>query len=182
MALLSMRAYARYRKERGLPGSTADAVSEAVRTGRITCKRTESGDGQIDPVVADREWLEHTEPGRWSQEVAADPDQGPELEEGSGYDEAPAIDEDNPKTVTQAKVTREKYLSKMAKLEYEERVGSLVPAADVEKEWIEVGSIVKTKVLGLAAKLKQRCPDLTTEQFAALELISREALEELSGE
>lgn len=53
---LSIRAYARWRRERGLPGQSPQAVCEALRTGRIERNR----DGKITPETADRDWLDRT--------------------------------------------------------------------------------------------------------------------------
>ncbi len=49
--------YARYRKEKRLPGGTAAACRKALAAGRITVKPN----GRIDPERADREWLLNTD-------------------------------------------------------------------------------------------------------------------------
>lgn len=54
---LSRRAYAAYRKERGLPGGSHTAVNKAIETGRITL----GADGSLDPAVADAQWLASTD-------------------------------------------------------------------------------------------------------------------------
>jgi hypothetical protein len=53
--LLTVRAYAKHRKELGLPGGSFMAVSRAVDGGRIVL----SG-GKIDSEKADRAWAENT--------------------------------------------------------------------------------------------------------------------------
>ena len=55
-------------------------------------------------------------------------------------------------------------------------------ASEVEAKWVEVITISRTKVLGIASKAKQRIPDLTQDQIAILEDIVREALEELASD
>lgn len=52
MALMSQRAYARHRAERGLPGGTLRAVQKAIAAGRIQL----TPDGLIDPDAADAAW------------------------------------------------------------------------------------------------------------------------------
>ncbi len=49
---VSMRAYARSRRARGLPGGSLQAVQRALRAGRIHALPS----GRIEPVRADREW------------------------------------------------------------------------------------------------------------------------------
>lgn len=49
--VVSLRAYARSRKERGLPGGTLSAVQKAIKAGRIFAV-----DGGIDPNDADARW------------------------------------------------------------------------------------------------------------------------------
>ncbi|MGE5487323.1 MAG: hypothetical protein ACM3S5_10340 [Rhodospirillales bacterium] len=55
--LLSLRAYARSRRERGLPGGTLQAVRKALQRGRISAVG-----GKIDPTRADVDWLRNTPP------------------------------------------------------------------------------------------------------------------------
>jgi hypothetical protein len=54
---LSLRAYARSRRARGLPGGTLQAVRKALASGRITAVA-----GKIDPAAADAAWLRNTPP------------------------------------------------------------------------------------------------------------------------
>jgi hypothetical protein len=55
--LLSLRAYARSRRARGLPGGTLQAVRKALASGRITAVG-----GKINPTRADADWLRNTPP------------------------------------------------------------------------------------------------------------------------
>ena len=76
----------------------------------------------------------------------------------------------------------EHYKAETAKLDYEERLGILIDAEDVKVKWVAVASVIRTKVLGIPAKAKQRNPEMTGDQVAGLELNVREVLEELSDE
>ena len=58
MAWMNQSEYARHRASRGLPGCTRQAVSQAVRAGRIHV----DADGEIDPVRADVEWARNSAP------------------------------------------------------------------------------------------------------------------------
>lgn len=55
---LSIVAYAKHRRELGLPGGNKNAVSKALETGRISRNRY----GRIDPVQADKDWSAFTDP------------------------------------------------------------------------------------------------------------------------
>ena len=57
MPISSLRAYARSRKARGLPGGSPAAVGKAVAAGRIVRRP----DGQIDQDQADADWLRNTQ-------------------------------------------------------------------------------------------------------------------------
>ena len=57
MTTLSLRAYARSRRSRGLPGGSLAAVQRAVASRRITL----TADGKVDQDVADRQWFERTD-------------------------------------------------------------------------------------------------------------------------
>lgn len=57
--LISQRAYARSRAERGLSGGTHAAVQKAIKNGRIRLI-----DGKIDPEVADIQWDRNTDPAQ----------------------------------------------------------------------------------------------------------------------
>lgn len=63
---LGIRAYARHRKARGLPGASHTAVGKAIKDGRIA--DAVSDDGLIDPDHADRLWAART---RTTVETAA---------------------------------------------------------------------------------------------------------------
>jgi hypothetical protein len=57
--LVSLRAYARSRRERGLVGGTHRAVAKAIADGRISAI-----EGRIDPQVADIQWGRNTDPAQ----------------------------------------------------------------------------------------------------------------------
>lgn len=192
--------FAEYARHRGVSNP---AVTYAVRDGRIPVE-TDPATGRrvIDVELADSEWDANTRAdmrdraaGLSAQEArdqaSADPSalEGPKPSPRRTIVQAPADPElegedsdDVPPgaTVRDSRALHESYKAKIAKLDYEERIGKVVDADQVRERWSSVASIIRSKVLGLAPKLKQRCPDLTMEHFAELERISREALEDLS--
>jgi hypothetical protein len=54
--LLSKRAYARHRAEKGLPGGTLAATQRALREGRVKAE----ANGKINPELADQMWANNT--------------------------------------------------------------------------------------------------------------------------
>ena len=73
---LSLRAYARSRKDRGLPGGSDAAVRKAIIAGRID----KLPDGTIDPAVADAQWSAGTDAAkqRGAESIAAGVDRARE--------------------------------------------------------------------------------------------------------
>jgi len=121
MAIVSLRGYARHR------GVSLKAVQKAIQSGRI---RT-TADGKIDTEQADADWQRNTGPkqGRTiafpspPRRSAAQPPPEPprgDLVAAGGLDYA------------RARAVRENYLARLAKIEYEERLGKLVSRDEVQ--------------------------------------------------
>lgn len=163
MSLLTMRQYAKHR------GVSHETVSNAVKKGRITCVRNERGYAQIDPEVADREWSENSDHAKMISKGQTP--QAPSQPEADGP-RGPSY--------AQSRAIREAYQARLAKLDYDERMGKLVEAEEVKRKWVQVAGLVRTKVLGIPSMAKQRIPDLTSEQYLVIEAIVREALEALA--
>src|SRR5262245_3280348 len=73
--------------------------------------------------------------------------------------------------------------ARLNELEYQRKRGELVPKVEVELAWTGVIVAARTKLLGLAARIKQRLPHLTVSEVGEIDGLVREALEELaSGE
>lgn len=108
MAILSQRAYARHR------GVALSAVQKAIETGRITTQP----DGRIDSEQADVEWEQNTT--RRAPPVAK---RGQEEDDVSMFGAS---------QYTKARAVREHYQARLAKIEYEERTGKLVPKDEVQ--------------------------------------------------
>jgi hypothetical protein len=105
MAIKSQRAYARER------GVAHRAVQVAIQTGRITTLP----DGRIDSEAADKQWRKNT------REHA--PMIGHEDEDAHGFGAS---------QYSKARAVREHYQARLAKLEYEEKVGKLVSKDEVQ--------------------------------------------------
>ncbi|HZT29260.1 MAG TPA: hypothetical protein VFA33_05220 [Bryobacteraceae bacterium] len=103
---MSQRQYAKH------VGLSRAAVQKAINSGRISTL----SDGRIDSDTADREWRENTE----ARPAGASKRQ---------HDDDDAF---GASQYTKARAVREHYQARLAKLEYEEKVGSLISKDEVQ--------------------------------------------------
>lgn len=156
-APLSVKAYARHR------GASPAAVRRAIRDGRLTgdsVGRDARGRPCItNPTRADQEWASRTRPkvGLVRKGAAGTP---------SGLALATQRERES--------------RAKLAELEYDRKSGSLVRAAEVEIRWAATVVALRTGLLGLPTRAKQRLPHLTVADLGVLEALIRETLEELA--
>jgi len=114
MAIMSQRAYARHR------GVAVRAVQKAIQSGRIRLR----ADGKIDSNAADRQWDANTAPRSPGPALMADAEDGElPIQQGAGL---------NATAYLKARAIREQYQARLAKLEYEERIGRLVSKDEVK--------------------------------------------------
>lgn len=107
MAIVSQRAYARHRD------TSLSTVQKAINSGRISTLP----DGRIDSDVADQEWQANTKK------------RGPVM---GGRRQQDDDDGFGAAQYTKARAIREHYQARLAKIEYEERVGNLVSKDEVQ--------------------------------------------------
>jgi hypothetical protein len=81
--------------------------------------------------------------------------------------------------VSRAKVEKEK--AKLLEIKRRKAEGELVERAAVERAQSDLAAIVRTKLLGVPSRAKQRIPHLTVQEVEELTLLIREALEEVAG-
>jgi phage terminase Nu1 subunit (DNA packaging protein) len=155
---MNQHQYARSRKERGLRGNVSN-VHRHVASGKILI----DDNGLIDSEQADRAWEELVDSGHYRNGQA-----GEESSDGIGT------------SMAQATLAEKAYKAKLAKLEYDERTGKLVPIADITSKWEAFLSTIRTKLLGVPSSVKNRDPSLTMAQVKIVEDEIREALQELS--
>jgi hypothetical protein len=108
MAAMSLRQYSKHR------GVALSAVQKAIATNRITTLP----DGKIDPAVADVEWETNTR--TYAPAITA---RSQEDDDGGGF---------GANQYTKARAVREHYQARLAKPDYEERVGKLVSKDEVQ--------------------------------------------------
>jgi hypothetical protein len=166
---MSLRTYAKRR------GVSLAAVQRAIESGRLERSVVVvEGEPKIaDPELADGEWAANTRP-RADRDVK--PANGVDAEPGDhaiGYPEARRRREIE--LWRQARVQRE-----VDELELAKRKGELVSVAEARADVVEKFSVVKTKLLGLAVRVKQRLPHVVVEDVRVIDALVREALEALA--
>lgn len=158
-------------------GVSRVAVSKAIKKGRFIESITERAGRPwfTDFHLAEREWHDNVDRSRAPLSVrlsgmgASD--------EGEGDDEDP----EHPATVLSKASAREKHWkAQLAELTYKERAGQLVNAEEVQEAIAEDYSTIRTRLLGLASKAKQRLPHLSFTDLATIDEMVREALEALA--
>ena len=167
-----MREYARRR------GVSAMAVSKAAKAGRITLV-----EGKVDVSAADRDWPANTNPGQMAVNAGPQAMQPP----AEGDPEAPAegdedtkngaADREKKSTSTaqygMARAIREGYAAKLARIDYEKEVGSLVSADEVRVLAFKVARTARDSLLSMPDRL---APILAGEsnQFEVHRIMSEE--------
>ena len=139
MAVMSQRAYARHR------GQALSAVQKAIATGRISILP----DGRIDSDVADREWAENTKArppaAARRQPAARQPSARRQPEEDQ--DAFGAVQ------YSKARAVREHYGARIAKIDYEERIGSLVSRDEVKVAQFNIDRQRRDAMLNIADRI-----------------------------
>jgi len=146
-ASMSYRAYARHR------GVSPEAVSKAVKTGRITA----GPDGKIDPKRADREWEANTDPSKPLNSVSGNPKHrkpsgSPKIPGGDIEAAGGALPGGIPPYL-QSRSIREAYLARLSKLEYEEKTGKLVNIDAVRVVGFNAARQARDKLMNMPDRL-----------------------------
>lgn len=170
--LVSLREYARRR------GVSAMAVSKAAKAGRITLV-----EGKVDVAAADRDWPANTNPGQRAFKAvppealseANGQGEAPAAEAGEGQTEAAADPKKNTSGAAygQARAIREGYAARLAKIEYEKEVGSLISVDTVRVAAFKAARTARDSLLSMPDRL---APVLAgeTDEFKVHQLLSEE--------
>lgn len=168
-APITLTAFAKMR------GVSTEAVSKAVRVGRLSksVSWTKSGMPRLDPDIAAQEWESNTDSAQQRVRSVPPPRQSePEPEPTSTGPQAA--------TFQQARTLREAYMARLAKLEYEEKTGSLVRADAVKNEAFRIARVVRDSLLNIPDRI---AGDLAAEddQFAVHQKLTAELRKALEG-
>lgn len=169
MAIVSAAQYAKLRN------ISKQSVSQAIAEGKLPTAAVKQGRGYaVDVDLADREWKANTNPAMGAPTHA--------IPKGNNLP-----DENMPtgtETLAASKAKRESFMAELARLEYEQKAGQLVPIEEVKKEAFRTARIVRDTILNipdrLAAELAAETNQFTVHKRLAEEL--RRALEELGNE
>lgn len=124
---LSLRAYAKHR------GVALSAVQKAIKTGRIKL----DSDGKIDAQQADIAWQINTRP--MADDTIA-------YQNTDANDHPNEIEAKNAPNYQKARAIREAYSARLAKLDFEERSGKLVPLETVSKVVFTIGRQLRDRI------------------------------------
>lgn len=184
MELLSFRAYAKLR------GVSPEAVSKAVRQGRISTHLDDKGQRKINPEVADKEWGENTDHGKRHRQGEGSLKEGrpaPSIEISSN----PSPEGESPQappmpgavaSLAQSRAIKEAYEARIKKLDYEEKLGKLIDADKVRLAAFKTGRVVRDSILNVAHDISGKLASETDPKQIHIILTKAltEALEELT--
>ena len=151
MAMMGIREYARHR------GVHHRAVQVAIQHGRIKTR-----DGKIDSDQADRDWQVNTDPemaaiaaerkpaarAKPGKDQASPKEIEVEASQSQGSDRVPAG-----VSYAQSRAVREAYMARLAKVEYEEKIGKLVSADKVRVDSFNLARKARDMLLGIPDRL-----------------------------
>jgi outer membrane biosynthesis protein TonB len=164
---VNLSAYAKHRKERGLRGASHVAVLKAIDSGRLhePAVRKEGKNWVIDPVLADGQWADNTDPMRTEAlppppppakptpkpKAAAEPAPAARPQEKPAQAPAttatpPATDPGGP-SLAQAKRAIAVYQAELARLSVMREKGELVLAEEVKGEAARLARQVRDLLL-----------------------------------
>lgn len=161
-----------YSRQRGV---SHEAVRKAVKVGRLSKSVVfgPTGKARIIPSIADVEWTTNTDSSQQRVPAVPPPRPAPEPEP------EPTSNEPRTATFQQARTLREAYMARLAKLEFEEKSGKLVPSEAVKNEAFKTARIVRDNLLNIpdrvAGELAAEANAFKVHQRLTLEI--RRALE-----
>lgn len=166
------------------------AVQKAIKTGRVTSVKRDSNGRLVGvhPERGQQEWARNTDPceaaksgkviealpGVESQQLTLPVQTSAQITDAASSQEPAAPGYQDHRT------KREKHLADIAELEYLERVGMLVSAAEVEREIMEVFALLKSNVFRI---IDRKAQQLDTEgDPARIERLLRAELNQIFDE
>lgn len=170
---MSQRAYAEHR------GCVLSAVQRAIKDGRLAMSLTKNSRGHtkiISAEVADREWAANTRPHpRDPIEVEWEDEESEDRDDGGHIAMAEAVRRHEVEKWRRAKLKRQS-----DELDLGQRRGELIPVDEARATVIEEYTVLKTKLLGIPTRARQRLQHLTADDVRTIDALVREALESLS--
>ena len=146
-------------------GVTVQAVYGAIKEGRLTPITDEKGKIWINSDTLMNEWTKNTQFMRVKS---------------PSYRPKPIKETESFPDYNESKARTEHLKAEMMEIEKKKLESELVNVQEIEDAWVNIVTVVRTKLLGIPTKAKQRLPDLDTTAIACIDDIIREALEELA--
>ncbi len=163
--LLTLTQYAAHRKV------SKAAVSKAVKEGRITLVvDPATGKRSVDPITADKEWTANTVAG---QKSAAGVNGQPPPGEAK-----PADDKPKGPSYADSRAIREAYAARMSKLEYQEKMGSLMSVEKVKSDSFRMARITRDAILAIPDRISHELA-ATTDQHTVHVTLTKALIEAL---
>lgn len=174
-------------------GVTPPAVYKAIKDGRLSVVRTSDGRELVNSDTMRDEWHSKTQkrigvgPKPPGGTVERTPLRPAEIRRNEAA-LAPPRPAAEPLARTtepipdynESRARTEHLKAELLELERKEKEKILVKADEIEAKWVEIVTLVRTKLLGIPTKAKQRIPDLDTDAIGILDDIVRECLEDLA--
>jgi phage terminase Nu1 subunit (DNA packaging protein) len=139
------------------------AVRKARAAGRLSDQvvgRVKGRPVVLDPVKAKAEWAAHTRPRIDSRK--------------------PTPADEKPSELAIATLRERTARAEAFELETARKKGLLVSAVEVERRWATIGAQLRSGLLGLPTRARQRLPHLSAKDVLVLDRLVREVLEELA--
>lgn len=139
VGLMTLRQYARSRRQRGLVGGSPSAVHRAVRSGRI---ERDPATGLLDAAAADAAWSARTDPVLVPASAGTVESPAPESES-----------EDDALSLPEARRREAIARAKLRELELARAAGELVDARTVERRAFEIARMTRDRLLSIPSRL-----------------------------
>lgn len=144
-----------YARRRGI---SPQAVNYAIRKGKIAAAVDDAG--MIDVVLADQLYAANTHPTvGWNGHGGRRKNNSPEeiIENAKKL----GVDPSNVPTLVESNTIHAAYKAKLAQIEYEEKVGTLVDTAVVKKEAFRLARITRDAMLSIPDRLSAEIAGMT---------------------
>lgn len=177
-------------------GVSDTAVKKAETAGRVTLIRRPGQQPRAPWPAIERQWHANTDTMKRShvgsqggqRRAKNEPKLGTSGQAGQdaaeqrgappgGQEEGPGVSA----SYAKSRAVREAYQARLAKLEFDQKSGALVPADEVKAAWQKIIGAAKTRIMGIPAACKARASDLPLAVVAVIEATCREALEDLAN-
>lgn len=149
-------AYAKHRKELGLPGTSREAVSKKLASGALDGAIRKNG--TIDHAKADRLWAESTGPAK-NLSGKSKLEQFAEAQESGPADSMPGG------TLQEWTLRKTAAEARSKELDVLERELALVERSAVAAAWVTILGNVRASLLGLPTELAQKLADQSDPKF-----------------